>query len=195
MKTHLKTLTLIALCCCLTSCFVPETFTATLNVDKAQNYKFVYDGTIAFGPALGQIKQRGSLLPADEAKLKEGAVELGRKEPGFKTIEYAGAGRYKVHYEDSGAVQAGKKIFLNMVEFRVGPDGRIWILGADIDDKGRQQLSAVDLKLDGQLKITSDLNVVQNNASSTPSLGGLIASYQWHITLDQKDRPTIVLKP
>jgi len=184
----------MTLCCCLASCFIPEKFTATLNIDKAKNYKFTYDGTIVYAPALDGIKEHGSLSPDDEAQLKQEAIELGRKEPRFKAVEYIGAGRYKVHYEEAGAIEANKKIFLDMVEFQVSSDGQICILGANIGDEDRQKLSGA-LKLEGQLNVTSDLTVVQNNASSTPYFGGLIGSYQWHVTLDQKSRPTIVLKP
>lgn len=193
MKTIRRTLSLITLCCSLASCWSPEKFTAALNVDKARNYQFTYDGTLAFVPALGEIKERGRLALKDEAEMKKGEREL-LKEPGFKTVEYLGAGRFKVHYEESGAVREGRKIFLDLIEFRIGPDGRVSILGAEIGDEGRRQLSSIDLALDGQLKITSDLDVVRHNATSTPHLGGLIGSYQWRISLDQKSRPEIVLR-
>ena len=194
MKTISQALLLGALCCSLASCWSPEKFTATLNVDKGRNYQFTYDGTMAFIPALGEIKERGHLAPNDEAEMKKGEQELLR-EPGFKSVEYLGAGRFKVHYEESGAVQNGRKIFVDLIEFRVGPDGLTSILGAEIGDEGRRQLSSIDLALDGQLKITSDLAVVRHNAASTPHLGGMIGSYQWHISLDQKSRPEIVLRP
>lgn len=194
MKTIPQALLLGALCCCLASCWSPEKFTAALNVDKEQNFQFTYDGTLAFVPALGEIKNRGRLTQKDEAEMKKGEQEL-LKESGFKTVEYIGSGRFKVHYEESGAVQDGKKIFFDLIEFHTKPDGHISILGAEIGDEGRQQLSSIGLDLDGQLKITSDLDMVSHNATSTPLLGGLIGSYQWHISLDQKTRPEIVLQP
>ncbi len=194
MNTVLKTITALTACLCLVSCWAPEKFTASLNVDKSKNFKFIYNGTIAFGPALGEIKQRGQLSAQGEAEMKKGEAAL-RKEPGFKSVEYAGDGRFKVQFEQTGPVENGKKVFIDIVEFRIGPDGRIWILGAELKPEGRQQLAAINLKLDGTIKVTSDLAVVQHNATSTPSLGGLIGAYEWKVTLDQKERPTIVLQP
>lgn len=194
MNITLKSIAAMAACFVFGSCWAPENFTATLHVDKNRNFKFTYDGTIAFGPALGEIKQRGQLSPQEEAEVKKGVAEL-YKEPGFKSVEYAGKGRFKVHFEQTGSIQNGKTIFIGLLEFRVEEGGKIRILGAEIPPKARQELSAIDLKLDGRLKATSDMTVVQHNAKSTPSFGGLIGAYEWRITLEQKERPMMVLQP
>ena len=194
MRITPKASAAIIACLCMTSCWVPEEFTAVLNVDKTKNFQFTYDGTVAFGPALGQIKERGQLSPADEAEMKKGEAGL-RKEPGFTSVEYVGRGRFRVRYQEAGPIQSGKKIFLELVEFHVDPSGRVRILGTEISAENRQQLSGVALKLDGTLKVTTELTVVEHNATSTPWFGGLLGAYEWHITLDQARRPTILLQP
>lgn len=178
----------------MASCLVPEEFTATLNVDKSKNFQFVYEGTIAYAPALAEIRKSGLLSSAGETELKKGEAEL-RGKPGFTSVEYVGHGRYKVRYQETGSVQSGKKLFLDLIEFRTSPSGGIRILGTDISPDGRKQLSEIGLKLDGTLKVTTDLKVIEHNATSTPWFGGLFGAYEWHITLDQAKRPTILLQP
>ncbi len=194
MTTTSKAIVATILCIFLTSCFVPEEFTATLNVDKNKNFQFAYEGTVAYFPALGAIKKQGQLSAAEDAEVKKAADTL-RKEKGFTSVEYVGRGRFKVRYQESGPIQFGKKIFLELVEFQSAPGGGIQILGTDISPQSKKDLSAVDLKLDGTLKVTSDLKVTQHNATSTPWFGGLFGAYEWHMTLDQQKRPSILLQP
>lgn len=194
MRVTSKVIAGIIVCLCLTSCWLPEEFTATLNVDKSKNFQFTYDGTMVFGPALGQIRERGQLSSADEAAMKDTVAGL-RKEPGFASLEYIGRGRFRVRYREAGQIQFGKKIFLDLIEFRGDPGGRIRLLGAEIPVENRKQLSAVGLKLDGNLKVTTEFGIAEHNATSTPWFGGLLGAYEWHITLDQAKRPTIVLQP
>jgi hypothetical protein len=194
MNPIYKCIVAIFACLFLTSCLVPEEFTSTLNIDKNKQYKFSYDGTVAYGTALAEIKERGQLSQADNAEIKKAEANL-RKEKGFSSVEYVGRGRFKVRYEESGPVQFGKKIFLDMIEFRSAPGGAIQILGTDISPENRNELSKLDLKLDGTLKVTSDIRVIEHNATSTPWFGGLWGAYEWHITLNQMKRPTIILQP
>ncbi|MDO8680537.1 MAG: hypothetical protein Q7R30_18630 [Acidobacteriota bacterium] len=184
----------VVLCCfCLTSCWAPEEFTATLNVDQNKNFQFTYDGTVAFGLALAQIEGRGPLSPADEAEMKKGEADL-RRTSGFAKADYIGRGRFRVQYREAGPIHSGKKAFLDLVEFRVDPGGLIRILGPEIPAEGRQQLRALALKLNGIIKVTTDLTVVEQNATSLPWFGGLIGSYQWQVTLDRTERPAILLQ-
>lgn len=194
MKTLRNFATILLVTFCITSCWAPEKFTATLHVKEDKTFTFAYEGTIAFGPALGEIKQRGQLSAEAEAEMKSGEAEL-RKEPEFKKVKYAGNGRFAVAYEETGTIQNGKEIFLELLEFRIAPDGQIWVVGVDIPAENRRQLAEVDLGLDGTLKVTSDLPVSQHNATSTPKLGGLFGAYEWKITLQQKDQPAIAFTP
>lgn len=194
MRIMAKAIAVVTACLSLTSCWVPEEFTATLNVDKSKKFQFTYDGTIAYGPALGQIKERGQLSAGEESEIKKGEADL-RREPGFASVDYVGRGRFRVRYREAGPIQSGKKIFLDLVEFRVDPGGHIRILGTEISADNRQQLSAAALKLHGTLKVTTELTVVEQNATSTPWFGGLFGAYEWHVTLEQAKRPTILLQP
>lgn len=194
MKTILKYSVAIAFCLILTSCWLPEAFVATLHVDKDKKYKFTFDGTIVFAPVLDVLQKKGQLSPEDEAEMKQLAEEL-RKLAGFQKVEYLGKGKCKVKFEESGPVQNDKKFFLDLVQFKVAPSGRIMVQGTEITAEDRKALTGSHFKLDGNLSVTTDLAVVKENAASRPSLGGRIGAYKWKINLDQAERPEIVLQP
>lgn len=194
MKFVCKFITAIIICLFLCSCWLPEKFTATLNIDKNKNYKFSYEGTIVFIPALEEITIKGRLTSDVESMMKE-AEGLFKKEPGFKSFKYLGNGRYQVYYESSGAIQNGKKIFLDLIQFQIDKNGQIIILGPKITSKEQNKLQSIGYKLDGILKLTTKLKVVKHNAISTPKLWGLIGAYEWRITLKEPVQPMIVLQP
>ena len=193
MKTALRSALILILCLGLSSCWIPESFTATLNIDKNKHFKFSYEGVVTYGLALMAIKEKGPLSPKDETDFKRGEADLLKA--GAKNAEYLGQGRFKISFQQEGEIESGKKIFLDLVQFQVGQDGKITVLGTEIDDKGRKELTDVNAKIDGTLKVTTDLTVVEQNAASTPYLGGWIGAYEWHVTLDQKTRPKMVLQP
>jgi hypothetical protein len=59
---------------------------------------------------------------------------------------------------------------------------------------GLQQLREVGLKLDGRLTITTELPVVQQNSDQSAQQNGGATSYKWHLTLEQKEPPLLVLQ-
>lgn len=192
MKTLLKCTVAAILCLLLASCWAPETFDATLHVDKDKNFKFTFNGTMAYLGALAEIVEKGRLSTETEEAIKKAEEEL-RKQPGFKKVESDGKGRFKVQFEEKGPVGNGKKVFLDLVEFKVAPTGRITILGSEISAESRSQMLKLKLLLNGTLSVTTDLTVVKENAASKPSLGG--RAYKWNVKLEQTERPEIVLQP
>jgi hypothetical protein len=173
-------------------CWVPESFTGALNVDKNLNYTFRYEGILTYALAQAAITQQGQLSAKDEADLKKAEADL-RKEAGMKKVEYQGKGRFKISFEQSGKVQGAKKLFLDLLVFKATNDGNIAVQGVAYSKKDRKELEAIKLGVDGTLKITTDLTVLRHNATSEPKLGGLFGAYEWHVTL-ATGTPFIILK-
>ena len=175
------------------SCFVPETFQATLNVDKARRYQFSYDGTIAFGLALDEIRKSGAMSLGSDEEMRELVLEL-RESPGFVSAEYVGRGRFKVQFRESGVITSGKEVFLDLVKFNVDRAGRIRVQGTNVSLKDQRELKDSGLKLDGTIRLTTALSVVEHNAPTTPWFGGLLGAYQWRVGSAQQPLPTILLQ-
>lgn len=193
MRQTIRHIVGIALSLLTLSCWAPEEFHATLNVDKTRRYQFVYEGTIVFAPALEEIKKSGGLPPDADRELQEAVLEM-RNSPGFVNAEYVGRGRARVQFRESGVITSGKEVFLDLVKFNIDPAGRIRIQGADISLKDQQGMKNGGLKLDGTIRLTTSLTVVEHNATTTPWFGGLFGAYQWHVGIGQQQMPTILMQ-
>jgi hypothetical protein len=62
-------------------------------------------------------------------------------------------------------------------------DGTIVISAFKLDKKFIDELNSIGSKIDGTLSVTLDsgVKVISHNASSEPSLFGLLGSYKWQI--------------
>ena len=192
MHKQIFTIGALFTCFLLSSCWVPENFVANLVIDKSANYEFHYDGILAFAPAVGEIKQHGQLSEKGETEMKKAETYL-RTQPGFSKANYIGGGRYQIVYDEKGAVHDSQQMFLGLLTFHINQQSQIIIRGTDITDDGRRQLAVLGINFDGHLKVNTELPIIQHNATSTPILGGLIGSYEWHITPEQAETPYMVI--
>lgn len=175
------------------SCWVPERFVATLNVNESRQYQFTYEGTLVFSPALDEIGRKGALDATSERQMQAGVAEM-RKSEGFVSAEYVGRGRARVVFRESGQIRSGTRVFMDLVEFQIDPKGQIHVKGANIDARDHRELRESGLNLDGTIRLTTALKVVEHNAESTPWFGGLFGSYKWHVGVEHALMPTIVLR-
>jgi len=190
--THLAQQTLIAILTLLLSgCFWPEKFDATLDIEKDRTFSFVYDGVLAFAPAVAEIKKSGGLSRQDDRKIAEIEGEL-RKDSGFKAVSYAGDGRFKVRYERTGVIDRTIHIFgdsMRLVTLSPSGDG-VAIEGIRLSDRDRQQLQEIGLGFDGTLSVKSGLQVVQDNANSKPTMG--FGAHQWKLNWGTQEVPRLI---
>ena len=180
-------------CVLAAACFAPENFDATLAIDKRRHFQFTYDGTIAFGPALGQIKQAGRLSAAEELQMQAQTADI-RKMKGIVSAMYVGNGRYKIEYREAGLLQSGRTLFLDLIKFQSDANGGVRVIGQSMPADVQKQMSETGLALDGRIRLTSEIPVVEHNAESTPWFGGLFGAYKWHVTSRQLLIPTVVIR-
>ncbi len=188
---------LLAACVTLSSCWIPEKFDATVNINRDGSYTFIYDGTLTFAPALAAAKE-GKLGAKDEADLKEEGAKMA-KEPGFKSVDYQANGRYKVLVEKHGKVGEAYYFISNeekIVSIIPHKDGTLTVKGTRPDDEAIKQLDSIGAKIDGTLSvsISSGVKVIKQNADSEPMLFGLLGAYKWQINGAGAD-PLIVVQP
>ena len=177
-----------------TGCWWPEKFTATLDINSDKTYTFRYEGILAFAPAVAELKKSGKLAAGVENDLKRAEKEL-MKEEGFKSCSYKGDGRFQVVYEKSGRVDRRVDLLgesLRIVSLTPTAEG-VEVSGMSLKDSDRQQLAAIGLGLDATFRVVSGLKVTEHNAQGSPSLGGLVGCYEWHLTLNDASSPKLVL--
>lgn len=178
----------------LTGCWWPEKFTATLDINSDRTFTFRYEGILAYAPAVAELKKSGKLQAGVENDLKQAQKEL-MKEEGFKSCSYKGDGRFQIVYEKSGKVDRRVDLLgenLRILSLTPTAEG-IEILGMSLKASDRQQLAAIGLSLDGTVQVVSGLKVTEHNAQRSPSLGGLVGCYGWHLTMNDASPPKLVL--
>lgn len=168
----------------LTACLIPEKFEAKIDIKSDGTYSFIYDGTLALGAVLEAV-EKGKLDTKTETDLQKFTIEL-KKDPTFKKVEYIGKGRYKVLVEKQG--KAGEAYHFisresKIVSITPQKDGTVGISAMKLDKKLIDQLAALGSKIDGSLSVTlsSGVKVVSHNATSEPSLFGMLGGYKWSI--------------
>ncbi|MEX0802411.1 MAG: hypothetical protein WD688_03710 [Candidatus Binatia bacterium] len=171
MRISRATVTVLAVLL-LVGCWLPEDFVASLDIRADKSFTFTYDGVLAFGPALAEIKERG-----------------------VKDVSYIGNGRFKLRrYVMSGIAKPGTEVFLDLVKFKGDKNGNIVIEGVSLSAEDRHQLSALGVNFNGTVKLNSALPVLSENADAKPFLRGLFGPYKWIISIDRSTQPRVVLK-
>ena len=171
----------IAAAILLSGCLVPEKFTATVDMHPDASYEYRYTGTAVHAMAAAAIKKAGSLQAKDEAGLKAEADKMA-KVADVRRAAYLGNGRYDLKIE--GGKKAGEALrLLDFLTVSRDKDGIITISSPELKEKDRQGLAELGIKIDGALAIRLPKNaeVISQNATSTPSLFGLVGAYSWKI--------------
>lgn len=163
----------------VTGCLVPERFSASIKVKPDGSYTYKYDGTAAHVMAVAAMQKQGSLSAKDEAGLKKEAQKAA-KSPGVRKISYTGNGRYEVSIDQD--LKPGQQAStLKVFSVTQGKDGVFTIAPTNMRPKDRDQLKALNIKINGKADVylPENAKVINHNASSTPGL--FSKAYAWKI--------------
>jgi len=175
----------VAMIFVLTGCYIPEKFTARVDVHKDGSYTMTYDGTMV------DVRARKShLSPKDHQDLEKEAIEIG-KDPEVKYIKYIGHEKYRISMEVNR--QVGQKGYLfserdKIIQVIPLKDEVLQIYVVNMK-KNISDLKSLGLKVDGKLivSVPKGMQVLGSNADRTPSLFGLFGDYEWDInSFDKK---------
>jgi hypothetical protein len=201
----------------LTGCLVPERFSARTAFQSDGSYEYSYAGTAVHRLAAGQMAKGSKPGPKEEADMREAAGKqeaAGKHEaPGKQeatgnhaaaaSSERGGETRYASYNGNAryNAVVEGKRLrgqaldLLGVLRVHTDPDGVLTLQAGKLDDKDKDSMKTLGIKLDGTLSVTVPISaeVISHNATSTPSFFGLIGTYSWKIgSLEQ--RPEIKIR-
>lgn len=181
----------------LSACFFPEKFESTVEVREDGTFNFSYDGILTFIVWRAEKIYKGK-SPTDK-DIKEFENEFKQKD-GFKEVEYLGNAQFKVAYEKEGTINEPFYFLSKDVElFSIVPqdNGVIEVQGLKLkaNTSDVAELEKLGLgSIDGSLTIKTDGEVIEHNASSSPSLFGLIGGYNWKIESITDSQPKIIIK-
>jgi hypothetical protein len=165
----------------LAGCLLPEKFTAKIDFKSDGNYQYSYSGTAINALAKMQTQSGIALTSKDTDKLKADA-ELFAKQPDFKRVVYKGDARYEIELE--GNRKKGDRFSLmDVLTVSTDATGLTIVESKPISDKNKAEMKKMGWKIDGTLevKLPKNAEIVTQNATSTPSFGGLFGAYTWKI--------------
>lgn len=178
----------------LAGCYLPEKFSASVDFDKDGAYAIRFDGTVVDELAALEIAQSGSLSAKSEASVQRHVDKLARQ-AGVTRARYVGNGRVELQMAERKARREELRLFGGAFQVATDAQGVTTIRSIDLTPKVKRDLEFLAIRMDGSLrvKLPSGATVLEHNATSTPSFGGLFGAYQWHIG-SVGDRPVMRVK-
>lgn len=178
----------VGLCVLMAGCLVPDRYTATLSLTGAGDYTLNYDGE-AVDLVMLDAREKGQLTP----KLERDMVALYTKELAKQakglTLTYKGDARFRAKFDSAGNYRSGKvKEIADLLQLRLMKDG---ILDVKSVDLGNVKKLPKGVSSTGDICITTDMEVIEHNADSTPGL--LSKCYRWK-NYDMINGPRLVLR-
>jgi hypothetical protein len=170
LTTWLRNVGAAAVCLALlTSCFIPDQYEAEVRLTRDGSYGITFIGILTYAPLYSQIA-RGNI---DEAHAKENDrmfLEQLKRESAFKEVVPLGKGRYRVRYEREGRFAGSHQMvtFVSRQEpiFRIltKENGTAEVNGSGQALRYAKALNEVGIKSRGLLRITTDMEVIEQNA-------------------------------
>ncbi len=180
----------------LTSCYAPDNFTSELRLSRYGDYDLTFDGDLLYLPILYDYQQ-GKVDPADEARrLNEIRKDLIR-DSAVKSAVSEGKGRFRVHYERMGRMGRDQLTAILRRDARIlmiksEPDNRIIISANSLRPTDADAMTEAGYTMHGSFRITTDANVVSNNATEVRPFGQYKV-YIWNIENALSPMPYLVM--
>jgi len=194
INLYFRYLLVFALILILVSCFVPEKFTAKVEINSDGSYSFTYDGILTHALAKAALMQ-GPLSKKDKEEMKEYEKNL-KDEPEYKKFKYIGKGQFEVLYEKTG--KAGESFYFFdkdycffSIEFCKGDS--IEVSGFQLDKESLANMEQFNLKIDGEFEILTNANVVKHNSKMKVKKIKNKYCYKWKVKSNLEPAPNMML--
>jgi len=191
-----KRLAALGLVLTLASCYIPDKFRAELRLSRFGDYALSYKGDLLWAPILDDYR-KGKVAPEDEPERIEAIRRDLVRDIAFRKIESRGRGRFAVEYERAGRLGRVQLTALirrdaRMIALRALENGAIVVAANAMKPSDAQILAELGLTMEGEFRITTDANVVENNATEVRSFG-TAKVYIWKIDNPLSPMPHLVM--
>ena len=189
-----KYLLVFALILILVSCFIPEKFTAKIEINNDGSYSFIYDGILTYLFARAAAIE-APLSEEDEAEMKEYENEF-KEEPEFKKVNYIGKGQFEVLYEKTGKPGESFYFFDEQYSFFsivYSKNDTIEISGFQLDKESLAQIEQMKLIIDGEFEILTNATVSKHNSNAKVKKIKDMDQYKWDIKSNLDPAPYMLL--
>lgn len=171
----------------LAGCYMPLRFDAEIEIDRAGYYSMIFDGYMTRTDLFQDIRE-GKIGPAEvETRVEVIRRDLTR-DPATTEFEYIKEGIFKVHWQREGDLLEDHSVtfvrrneqILNIAYNR--ETRQISMLGKSLKRETKERLREAGLDTSGQIRVFSDANVTQHNATAVkpaPQKGADWKLYVW----------------
>lgn len=180
-----KTLVLCATCVGLLSgCFLPEKFSAKVEVNADQSYSFAYKGTAREIVIAADIAAKKAKDSDDKVvSYVNGKLKSYKSSPMVKSVSYQGNGVFDLELGLDKKPGESLSAFDSFKIYTKDVAGKkqMVVSSPTLTAKDLKSLKELGITMDGTLNVSvpSNMVVVSHNATGTPTLG--FGSYSWKI--------------
>ena len=180
----------------LSSCYIPDKFKSELRLSRYGDYDLSFKGDLLWAPILDDYR-KGTVTPENEPEKLDNIRKDLMRDIAVRKIESRGKGRFAVEYERAGRLDRVQLVALlrrdaRMIALRSVENGVIAIQANSIKPSDAQILSEMGLTMEGEFRITTDANVVENNATEIRPFGAFKV-YIWKIENPLSPMPHLVM--
>jgi hypothetical protein len=191
-----KRLAVLAALFLLSSCYIPDKFRAELRLSRYGDYAISYKGDLMWAPILDDYR-KGKVDPKDEAERIENIRKDLVRDIAFRKLESRGRGRFAVEYERAGRLGTVQLTALirrdaRMLALRSLENGAIIVAANGLKPSDAQILAELGLTMEGEFRVTTDANVIENNATEVRQFG-TNRVYIWKIDNPLSPMPHLVM--
>lgn len=170
----------------LSSCYLPASFDAEIEISKGGYYNIVFEGYLAEVNLYSGVDTK-KLTPEEEAAKVEILINDFKRDSSTKEISYFKQGHFKVKWEKSGDILKSKQVTFvrrneNMLSVSYNKNkALVTVQGKSISKLNAKRLTDAGLGMTGQLRIKTDANVIKHNAAKVKKDKGRNKIYIWNI--------------
>ncbi len=182
----------------LGGCYVPARFDAEIDITRHGYYNIIFDGYLVSVPLYDGLR-KGKISPAEEKNKVANLKSDLTRDSAVKEFQYMKKAHFKVHWEKKGDLLRTKLVtFLrrnaNIISLKyVQARGQITVAGTPVGPSQAKRLTAMDLGITGQLRLRTNANVIQHNATKVKKSkkGGKL--YIWKLKSIFDPSPNLVI--
>ncbi len=198
IKPPLITALALVVTAILGGCYMPARFDAEIEITRHGFYNIIFDGYLVSVPLYDGLR-KGKISP-DEEKIKAANLKTDlTRDSAVKEFQYMKQGHFKVHWEKKGDLLRTKMVtFLrrnvNIISLKyVRTTGQITMAGTSVAPSQAKRLVAMGLNIVGELRLKTDANVVQHNATKVKKTKNRSKLYIWKLKSIFDPSPNLVI--
>jgi hypothetical protein len=187
----------------LSSCYVPDNFVAELRLSRYGDYELTFRGDLVYLPIL--YDYAAGRVPPDQDLARQQNIRKDLiRDKAFTKVIPLGHGRFRVTYEGPvkypgvRGARLGKDELVSIIRrdsrilaLRSLPDNEIIVAASHLRPVDAKIMAEEGVAMKGQFRVTTNANVIQNNASEVRPYGRYKV-YIWNIDGPSSPMPHLI---